>query len=71
MEHEHPLSDAEDATLVARATDGDVRAFEVLARRHGPLMRDASIESSAAPRPVRHAAAARARPDQASEAGLA
>lgn len=39
MEHEQPLSDAEDATLVARATDGDVRAFEVLARRHGPLMR--------------------------------
>ncbi|WP_069711072.1 RNA polymerase sigma factor [Curtobacterium sp. ER1/6] len=34
-----PLKDASDATLVARASDGDVPAFEVLARRHGPLMR--------------------------------
>jgi len=34
-----PLRDATDATLVARAVDGDVSAFEVLARRHGPLMR--------------------------------
>ncbi len=34
-----PLQDASDATLVARASDGDVPAFEVLARRHGPLMR--------------------------------
>lgn len=34
-----PLLDAADATLAARAADGDVHAFEVLARRHGPLMR--------------------------------
>lgn len=33
------LQHASDATLVARAADGDVLAFEVLARRHGPLMR--------------------------------
>ena len=39
MDHDDSLSGAEDATLVVRAADGDVRAFEVLARRHGPLMR--------------------------------
>lgn len=33
------LADAPDATLASRAADGDVAAFEVLARRHGPLMR--------------------------------
>ncbi|NQX13875.1 RNA polymerase sigma factor [Microbacteriaceae bacterium VKM Ac-2855] len=33
------LQDASDATLVKRALDGDVSAFEVLARRHGPVMR--------------------------------
>lgn len=39
MDHDDPLQRAEDATLVVRASDGDVLAFEVLARRHGPLMR--------------------------------
>lgn len=34
-----PLLEAADATLAARAVDGDVQAFERLARRHGPLMR--------------------------------
>ncbi|AMM19350.1 RNA polymerase subunit sigma-70 [Frondihabitans sp. PAMC 28766] len=34
-----PLLEAADATLAARAADGDVQAFEILARRHGPLMR--------------------------------
>lgn len=33
------LADADDRTLAGRAADGDVRAFEVLVRRHGPLMR--------------------------------
>lgn len=33
------LTDADDRTLAARAADGDVRAFEVLVRRYGPLMR--------------------------------
>lgn len=33
------LADAPDAVLAERAGDGDVGAFEVLARRHGPLMR--------------------------------
>ncbi|ALE93744.1 RNA polymerase subunit sigma-70 [Arthrobacter alpinus] len=33
------LADAPDAVLVERASDGDVAAFETLARRHGPLMR--------------------------------
>ncbi|WP_307852634.1 RNA polymerase sigma factor [Glaciihabitans sp. dw_435] len=33
------LADAPDATLTARAADGDVAAFEVLVRRHGPVMR--------------------------------
>lgn len=33
------LSDASDAVLAARIADGDERAFEVLARRHSPLMR--------------------------------
>jgi RNA polymerase sigma-70 factor (ECF subfamily) len=34
-----PLRDASDSTLASRAIDGDVLAFEVLAHRHGPLMR--------------------------------
>ncbi|PPG14157.1 RNA polymerase subunit sigma-70 [Rathayibacter sp. AY1E8] len=34
-----PLLNASDATLAARAVDGDVQAFEQLARRHGALMR--------------------------------
>ena len=34
-----PLLDASDATLAARARDGDIHAYEVIARRHGPLMR--------------------------------
>jgi len=33
------LTDADDRTLAGRAADGDVRAFEVLVRRYGPLMR--------------------------------
>ena len=33
------LADADDRTLAGRAADGDVRAFEVLVRRYGPLMR--------------------------------
>ena len=33
------LSEASDAVLAARISDGDDRAFEVLARRHSPLMR--------------------------------
>lgn len=47
-----PLQEAADATLASRAADGDTRAFEILARRHGPLMRvysakllDSDIES--------------------------
>ncbi len=39
MDHDDPLLRAEDPTLVVRAADGDVRSFEVLARRHGPVMR--------------------------------
>lgn len=35
----HPLESASDLTLSDRAADGDVRAFEVLVRRYGPLMR--------------------------------
>ena len=33
------LVDADDETLVERAGHGDVRAFEVIVRRYGPLMR--------------------------------
>ena len=33
------LTSAPDRTLAGRAADGDVRAFEVLVRRHAPLMR--------------------------------
>lgn len=33
------LLEASDGILAARAADGDVDAFEVLARRYGPLMR--------------------------------
>lgn len=32
------LDDADDQTLIGRSSDGDVRAFEVLMRRYGPLM---------------------------------
>jgi RNA polymerase sigma-70 factor (ECF subfamily) len=35
----HTLADAPDGVLAERAGDGDVAAFETLARRHGPLMR--------------------------------
>lgn len=44
------LADAPDALLAERAGDGDVAAFETLARRHGPLMRAYSrrLMSSAA-----------------------
>ncbi|AIY02833.1 ECF subfamily RNA polymerase sigma-24 subunit [Arthrobacter sp. PAMC 25486] len=35
----HKLADAPDAVLAERAGDGDAQAFEMLARRHGPLMR--------------------------------
>lgn len=38
------LRDASDATLAARAIDGDVVAFEAIARRHGPLMRVVSAQ---------------------------
>ncbi|MFO7689495.1 MAG: RNA polymerase sigma factor [Cryobacterium sp.] len=34
-----PLDTATDQTLTSRAADGDVRAFEVIVRRYGPLMR--------------------------------
>jgi RNA polymerase sigma-70 factor (ECF subfamily) len=34
-----PWEDVSDGTLVARASDGDVGAFETLVRRHAPLMR--------------------------------
>jgi RNA polymerase sigma-70 factor, ECF subfamily len=34
-----PLTDLDDAVLAGRASDGDVRAFEVLIRRHTPLLR--------------------------------
>jgi RNA polymerase sigma-70 factor (ECF subfamily) len=34
-----PLMEADDVTLAERAADGDVRAFEVLIRRYGRLMR--------------------------------
>jgi RNA polymerase sigma-70 factor (ECF subfamily) len=34
-----PLAEASDSILVARAIDGDQSAFELIARRHGPLMR--------------------------------
>jgi RNA polymerase sigma-70 factor (ECF subfamily) len=33
------LEDADDRTLAGRSADGDTRAFEVLARRYGPLLR--------------------------------
>ncbi|PZE76115.1 RNA polymerase subunit sigma-70 [Curtobacterium sp. MCBD17_013] len=33
------LEDVDDGLLAERAGDGDVRAFEVLVRRHGPLLR--------------------------------
>jgi RNA polymerase sigma-70 factor (ECF subfamily) len=35
----NPLDGASDGILASRAADGDVAAFEVLVRRHGPLMR--------------------------------
>jgi RNA polymerase sigma-70 factor (ECF subfamily) len=33
------LSDADDRTVASRAADGDIRAFEVLMRRYGSLLR--------------------------------
>jgi RNA polymerase sigma-70 factor (ECF subfamily) len=33
------LSDADDRTVASRAADGDIRAFEVLMRRYGDLLR--------------------------------
>ncbi|KQM61102.1 RNA polymerase sigma factor [Agreia sp. Leaf210] len=33
------LEDADDRILAGRSADGDTRAFEVLARRYGPLLR--------------------------------
>lgn len=33
------LAEASDGVLAGRAADGEVRSFEVLVRRHGPLMR--------------------------------
>lgn len=33
------LATADDRTLAGRAADGDVHAFEVLVRRHGPILR--------------------------------
>ncbi|MCU1483243.1 MAG: polymerase sigma factor [Subtercola sp.] len=33
------LSDADDRTVASRAADGDIRAFEILMRRYGSLMR--------------------------------
>ncbi len=33
------LEEADDRTLAGRASDGDIRAFEVLVRRYGRLMR--------------------------------
>lgn len=38
------LADAADGLLATRAADGDVAAFEVLVRRHGPLMRSYAIK---------------------------
>ncbi|MBT2503498.1 RNA polymerase sigma factor [Curtobacterium sp. ISL-83] len=38
MQHQ-PLVDLDDAVLAGRASDGDVRAFEVLIRRYTPLLR--------------------------------
>jgi len=38
-----PLADLGDRVLVDRASDGDGRAFEVIVRRHGPLMRAYAI----------------------------
>jgi RNA polymerase sigma-70 factor (ECF subfamily) len=38
-----PLAELGDRVLVDRATDGDGRAFEVIVRRHGPLMRAYAI----------------------------
>ncbi|PPF79350.1 hypothetical protein C5B96_13025 [Subtercola sp. Z020] len=33
------LSDADDRTVASRAADGDIRAFEILMKRYGSLMR--------------------------------
>ncbi|MEF2977089.1 RNA polymerase sigma factor [Subtercola sp. YIM 133946] len=33
------LSDADDRTIASRAADGDIRAFELLMRRYGSLLR--------------------------------
>ena len=32
------LGDADDSSLASRAADGDIRAFEILMRRHEPLL---------------------------------
>ncbi|ROP65439.1 RNA polymerase sigma factor [Curtobacterium sp. PhB115] len=37
--HHQSLADLDDAVLAGRSADGDVRAFEVLIRRHAPLLR--------------------------------
>jgi RNA polymerase sigma-70 factor (ECF subfamily) len=39
QQHRTELVDLDDEVLADRATDGDVRAFEVLIRRHTPLLR--------------------------------
>lgn len=39
MDERSPLSDAPDGILASRAADGDATAFEVLMRRHGPMLR--------------------------------
>lgn len=36
------LAEANDRTLAGRAADGDVRSFELLIHRHGPLLRSYS-----------------------------
>lgn len=37
--HHQSLAELDDAVLAGRSSDGDVRAFEVLIRRHTPLLR--------------------------------
>jgi hypothetical protein len=39
MDSRLALETADDRTLAGRAADGDIRAFEILVRRYGPLMR--------------------------------
>lgn len=38
-DHRRPLDGVDDRTLAGRAADGDLRAFESLLRRYGPLLR--------------------------------